>query len=106
MSGYLQNLLEGALDIAGDYVRTGVRVSIKTNLGPEIPVYSGDAGSSSGGASIAKLLGLRAGVIVRDARGGEIARLGDVAPTEPLKAVLAALVAAGLVFVIVRGVTR
>jgi hypothetical protein len=107
---YWQGLLGDVMDIAGDYVKSGVRVSIKTNLGPEIPVFTGSmdgsTGSSGGGFSVSKLLGLKAAVVVRDAKGGVIANLGSPPATEPLKAIVAALLIAGLVVLIVRGVVR
>jgi hypothetical protein len=109
-SNYLQDLFSGVLDIAGDYVRSGIRVSVKTNLGPEIPIYSGGLqgadGSGSGGGGLGGLLGIKAAVVVRDASGNTISTIGQVPATDPVRAILAALVLAGLVFVIYRGVTR
>lgn len=98
---FFQNLTGDLIDLAGDIVRSGgVRVSVKTNLGPEIPVFNG----TGQGGGIARALGLEAGVIVRDRNGRVIATHGDPPPTEPLKvAALLALVSL-LSFVLIRGV--
>jgi hypothetical protein len=107
-------LLDDVLSIARGYVRGGVRIGIKTNLGPEIPVASasfnagdgGEGGEGGGGGGVAHLLGLRAAVVVRDAEGGVISTYGEPPKTDPVRAVVAAVLAAGLVFVIIRGLTK
>lgn len=96
---YLGNLLGEVSGIAADYVRTGgVRVSVKTNLGPEIPVYSGSGGSGS------NLLGIKAGVIVRNRDGGVIATYGDPPATDPIRVAMLVLVVTLLGIALVRGV--
>ncbi len=62
-----------------------MRLSIKTNLGPELPVYDGD---SAGG--LVGLLGIKAGVIVRAKDGSVITTYGDPPPTDPIKVALLA----------------
>ena len=97
---YFQTIAEEVIDLAGDYVRGGgLRVSVKTNLGPELPVYNG---GSSGG--LIDLLGIKAGVIVRGKDGGVIASYGDPPPTEPIKVVLLALVVGLIGIALIRGV--
>lgn len=106
--------LDDILGIARSYVAGGgVRVSVKTNFGPELPVYAGQldrgggaSGGQGGGFSISRLVGLKAAVIVRDGRGATIATYGDYPATEPLRAVLALLALGALGFVLVRGVLK
>lgn len=99
----LDSLVDAAADAAGN-----LSVSVKTNLGPEITVWSGAAdGGTGGGASspsLAERLGIRAAVIVRGSRGQVLKEFGDYPATEPWKVALALLAAGALLFVIVRGV--
>ena len=98
---YLRDLFDDTLDIARDYVRSGgVRVAVKTNLGPEIPVYVG-SGDRRGNP-----LGIKAGVIVRDRDGNVISQFGEPPATEPLKVFLLLAVVSVVGFVIVRGVLK
>lgn len=105
--------LDDVLGIARSYVAGGgVRVAVKTNFGPELPVYAGElsrsGGASSGGqgGALSRLVGLKAAVIVRDGRGATLATYGDYPATEPLRAVLALLALGALGFILVRGVLR
>lgn len=104
--------LDDILGIARSYVAGGgVRVSVKTNFGPELSVYAGElsrgaSGGQGGGFSLSRLVGLKAAVIVRDGRGATIATYGDYPATEPLRAVLALLALGALGFVLVRGVLK
>lgn len=102
---FFQDLTEGVLSIAGDYVRGGgVQVSVKTNLGPEIPIAA--PGDGQGGSPIADLVGLQAAVIVRNRDGEVITAYGDPPATDPVRAAAVALIVGGLVFVLVRGLRR
>lgn len=108
-----QGLLSGVLDLAGEYVSKGVRISIKTNFGPELPVATAALGNSGGaggggsrGAGIAGLLGFKAAVIVRDAQGETIATYGDPPKTEVWRALLAVAVVGGLAFLVIRGAVK
>ena len=102
LPSYVGSVAEELIGIAGDYVRGGgVRVSVKTNFGPELPVY--DSGGAAGGG-IAGVLGFKAGVIVRSKDGAVLATYGDPPPTEPLKVVALLALLALLGFVLIRGV--
>lgn len=108
-----RGVLDGLLGLASDYVSSSVRISVKTNYGPELPVARaalGDGGGSGsgagGGAGVTGLLGLKAAVIVRNAQGDVIATYGEVPKTEVWRAVLAAALALGLVVLIVRGALK
>ena len=98
---FWQDLVEDAADIAGDYLRSGgIRVNVKTNLGPELTVYDGKPKRGGLGSFV------RAQVIVRQADGDAIATYGEPAPTEPLK-VIALVAAVSLIgLVLIRGVLK
>lgn len=98
-------------DYAGDlrelvtgYVEGGgLRVYLKTNYGPEIPIYTGK-GKDTGpgvdlgiGNAISNAVGFKAQVIIRDAKGKTIQRYGPDSPTDWVRVsvVLALLAAAG-----------
>ena len=87
-------------DIAGAALRSGVRVSVKTNLGPEFQVASRDQGG------VLRALGIKAAVIVRDRQGSVIVAHGEVPPTNWIRAgtLLAAAALAG--FLLVRGLVK
>ena len=92
LQGLLTRYLEGG----------GLQAYVKTNYGPEIPIYTGGK-SDGGGSVVGDLIGVRAQLIIRDAKGKTIKTLGDPAPTDPVRvAVLLALLAL-LGFVVVRG---
>lgn len=101
-----EDLLTGLVGIARDYVRSEVRVTVESNLLPPLPVYSGSAGSTGQGggglAGIVKLLGLRGGVVVRNAQGNVLAKFGDPTPLDPVRAGLIALGLVGLGYLLVR----
>lgn len=103
--GDLQQLVTGYVEGGG------LRVYLKTNYGPEIPLYTGkskDSGSSLPSVdlgisdAIARAIGFKAQVIVRDAKGKTIAKYGPESPTDWVR-VAVALSLLGLVgFLIVR----
>lgn len=98
---FVESFSDELFDIAGSYVRQGgVRVSVKTNLGPELPIFSG----TGEGGGLASKLGLKAGVIVRSQDGSTIATYGDPAPTEPIKVIALAIVLGVIGIVLIRGV--
>lgn len=98
---YLERLKDEALSIGRAAVDTGgVRVSIKTNLGPEIPVSLGGSQAEGEGGG---LLGFKAAVIIRDRKGQTVARYGKVPETEPFKVILLLAPLAILGLVLVRG---
>lgn len=102
MADYLGDLL----GLASSYVEQGgMQVFVKTNYGPEIPIYTGSSGESQGGA-VSDLIGVKAQVIIRDAKGKTVKTIGQAAPTDPVRvAFLVALL--GLIgFVVVRGVIK
>jgi hypothetical protein len=101
---WLQTLLGGATDIARDYMRQEVRVQVRTNILPAITVYSGNAGQDSQGSGLAKLLGIKAGLVVTGADGRQLLSVGQPSSLDPIRAGLLLLAVGGLVFVIVRGI--
>lgn len=105
--------LDDAFGLARGYVRGGgLVVAVKTNYGPELEIgratlaREGERQGGTGGAGLGALVGLKAAVIVRDGQGATLATYGDPPPTEPLRAIAAALLAGGLVFLILRGALK
>lgn len=79
----MSDLLAGIIGIAGEYVRSEVRVTVETNMLPALTIYSGSMSPGGGGAAVASIadaLGIRAGVVVRNAKGDVLAQFGDPAP--------------------------
>jgi hypothetical protein len=111
-ASYFAGLLDRALGLARDYVGDGVRVSVKTNFGPELPVAraqlssGGGAGGEGSPGGISGLLGVKAAVIVRNKDGEILATYGEVPKTEPWRALVAILLVAGVGFLIVRGALK
>lgn len=92
-------------DLLSGYVESGgLRVSVKTNYGPEIPVYSGK--SSGGSSPVAALIGFKAQVIVRDAKGKVVQTMGDPVPTDWVRVLTASLLLSAIAIVVVRGVIK
>lgn len=80
----------------------GLRVSVKTNLGPEFDVWDGRSKTGS----LAQLLGIRGAIIVRDRDGKPIFVQGEPPATNWI---LTALYGAGIAYLgylIWRGATR
>ena len=73
----------------------GLRVAVKTDLGPEVTVY--DATRPPGPSLV------RFGVVVRDKTGQVLARYGDYPPTNWIKAGSLVLVAGVLAVAVWRG---
>jgi len=90
----------GALgDVAGDLLSAqAIRVTVKTNLGPEFQVGEG------GGAT--RALGLKAAVIVRDRQGRVLFTHGDPPPTNYALAALFVAALALMGYWMVRGVLK
>jgi len=113
-----QRFADELLGVADDYVKSGgIRVGIKTNLGPEITVATssvvssgGSQGSGSAGSSRSEgllgLLGVRAAVIVRDRKGNRLATYGDVPDTEMWRVAVFVGAAALLTFLMMRGILK
>lgn len=113
----LQRFADEVLGIADDYVRSGgVRINVKTNLGPEFTVATssitsggGATGSGGGGSSsdgLLGLLGVRAAVIVRDRSGHRLATYGEVPATQPWRVAALVGVVALVTVLIVRGAIK
>ena len=98
----MPDFLDDLRGLATEYVQSGgVQVFVKTNYGPEIPVYTG--ADKSGQPGIGDLLGVKAQVIVKKKSGKVVQTYGEPAPTEPLKVTAVLAVVAVLGIVIVRG---
>lgn len=98
---FLDDVRERLTEAANDYVTGGnVKLSVKTNYGPEVPLYSGSDGSEAGG--VASMLGIKAQIIVRDKEGKVITTYGEPAPTEPTKAAALGMAAGVLVWILWR----
>lgn len=78
----------------------GIRVLVKTNLGPAIPIYNSDS-PSSGGPSLVK-----AGVIVTDRSGKELATYGGRPKTDWLMVSGIVLMVASAGVLMVRGLRK
>lgn len=95
--------MSSVLDILGqsfNSYRGGLRVSLKTNLGPEIPLYTPGTDSGPG---ILPALGIKYALIVRDASGAVVTTYNDPPPTDPLKQAILWAALAGAAFVLIRG---
>lgn len=98
MPDYVGDLMK----LANRYVEGGgLRVYIKTNYGPEVPLYTGkgpdepDSGPGIGGA-VADIVGFKAQVIIRDKNGKTLQTIGPDSPTDWGRvSVLLLLLAAG-----------
>lgn len=77
--------------------RRGLRVQVKTELGPAFTLYDSD---KPGGGQLA------AGVIVTDRNGEKLAEYGGWPKTNYLKAGAVAAFILGMSFLVVRGVVR
>lgn len=78
--------------------RAGLKVYVKTNLGPEILVHDAAAPSSRGI--------IQAGAVVRDSTGRELARIGDYPATN--RTLAAGIIAAAVLvaYLIGRGLAH
>lgn len=76
--------------------RAGMRVTVESNIAPPVQLFGGEDDGRPG-MGLAGLLGIRAGLVVRSARGEVLARLGEPAAFQPLRAalLLGGLAAAG-----------
>ena len=80
----------------------GLQVSVKTNLGPEFKVWDGNPQ----GGGLARALGIRGAIIVRDRDGKPIMIHGDVPKTNWLLTAAIAGGASYLAYLAWRGITR
>lgn len=102
---FLDDVREQLTGAVTDYVQGGnVKLSVKTNYGPEIPLYTGSDGGQAEGGGFADLVGIKAQIIVRDKDGKVITTYGEPAPTEPLKAAALGLAVGTLVWVLWRAI--
>lgn len=101
---FLDDVREQLTGAVSDYVQGGnVNLFLKTNFGPEVPLYTGSDGSESGGG-LADLVGLKAQIIIKDKNGKTITTYGEPAPTEPLKAAALGLAAGMLLWFVWRAI--
>lgn len=98
----------GTLAGIGAAVNGDVQVTLESNLLPRVTVYDGTkpATGTSSGASIARALGIRGGVVVRDRNGRKLASAGEPVSFEPLRAALYVAVLLALGGVLVRLIRR
>lgn len=82
----------------------GLRVSVKTNLGPEFDVWDGSASNRTG--SLAQALGIRGAIIVRDRAGKVIMVHGEPPETNLILAGALLAGASYLAYLLWRGATR
>ena len=86
----------------------GLRVYVKTNYGPEIPLYTGKgkdapAGPDFGiGGAVNKLIGFQAQVIVRDKNGKVLTKYGPDSPTDWVRVSVLLALLAGAGFLVLR----
>lgn len=86
--------------LVGDYVQSGnVQLYVKTNYGPEIPVYTGGSSEPSEGGAISDLVGFKAQIIVKNKKGEVLKTYGEPAPTEPLRVAALIAVLVGIIWV-------
>ena len=76
----------------------GSTVSVKTNYTPEIKFRTDGEGSN--------ILGVRAGLIIRNRNGRILETVGDPAPTDPLKFGALVLSVSLVGFVLIRGLRK
>lgn len=98
----LLDVLKAAGNVAYNAQTGGLRVGVKTNLGPEFTVWDGK--SKSGG--IAQMLGIKGAIIVRDANGKVLLVQGEPPETNVLLAGLYLAGAAYLGYLLWRGIRR
>lgn len=98
------DFLDDVKEVLTDYVKGGnVQAFVKTNYGPEIPIYTGSDGQASGGG-VGDIIGLKAQIIIRDKSGKVISTYGEPAPTEPLKVAMLGMVVGTLAWVLWRAI--
>lgn len=96
----MDNWVEELKNLAGDYAASGnVQLFVKTNFGPEIPIFTGS--DDDGSKSVSDIIGLKAQVIVKNKNGETIKTFGEPAPTEPLKAAALIAVLIAIVYLVV-----
>ena len=96
---FFQDVLTDITGLARDFVSSGgLRVSVKTNLGPEIPVFTGQ-----GQGGLAELIGFEAGVIVRDREGNLVTTYGNPPATDYVKAAILAGASLAIIVILIRG---
>jgi hypothetical protein len=96
VSKLLDQLADSAARVA-QAAAGAVKVTLKTNYGPKLTVYDGQAGESAG-VGLARVLGLKYAVQVEDQAGRVLYATGPAPATEPVKV---ALLIAGVVVVVV-----
>lgn len=100
----MADLVTGLVDLARDYVRSEITVTLESNILPPVTIYRGGMakGGGVGGAGLADALGVRGGVVVRNAQGQKLASFGDPAPLDYARALLVGAVLAGGVYLLLR----
>lgn len=91
--------------VVDSYERRGVKVYVKTDIGPEIKVFDSDAPVNKDGSDTSSDSQLiKYGVIVRDRKGKRIGSYGKYPDTNPIKLlIIAGVVGTGL-FITLKGI--
>lgn len=101
----LSILGEKAVEYAAD---GNFRISIKTNLGPEIEIFSGEelAPDETPSPSLLDRLGVESSIIVRNADGEIVTTYGDIPQTNLVKVTALGVSFSLLSLFILKGVKR
>lgn len=96
----------GVADLVAELLstaRAGVRVTVETNITPPVQLFGGEDDGRPR-LNLAGLVGIKGGLVVRNARGDVLARIGEPAPFEPLRAALVLLAVGGVGYLVWRAV--
>jgi hypothetical protein len=104
----LDTLLNVGANAAETYVANNVKVTLKTNLTPEITLYDPTTqGDSSLQPGLLGQLGIQASVLIYDTSGNLITTLPQGQPvpvTDPVKVIIGVGLVGALAYLLVRGV--
>lgn len=99
MSDLIDTLVSDVTGAAGTYTANSVRITLKTNLGPEVTVYD----PTDASPSLLSQLGVQAALNVYDTNGNLLTTVGTVPATNPLMVIAALAVLAGIGIIVLKG---